>query len=171
MDPLATHRARIGHLREAFAEANERFVARPRGVDDESARRIPEAGGCRPRDRVARREGDDAVCGLMSGDLPERSHSRPTSGAPVARDRAHHPPIVCRRRQFPAPPGVTRMGLSPRSSSAEDGARARRCDPERGAGRCISSASSAARSTSIKWGVGDRPCDRHNKQAKQVLGR
>ena len=59
----AAHRARVGHLRESFAEANERLVARLRGADDDAAERVPErrrvVGGA---DRVARGGRDDAVC-------------------------------------------------------------------------------------------------------------
>jgi len=45
VDPLAAHRARIGHIRESFAEANERFVTRLRAADDEAVQRVPEQGG------------------------------------------------------------------------------------------------------------------------------
>ena len=46
MDPSrARHFERLGHIREAFAQANERLVARLRKADDDSARRVPEGGG------------------------------------------------------------------------------------------------------------------------------
>lgn len=46
MDPkLAAHLARVRHLRESFAEANERFVTRLRGATDEAAARVPPEGG------------------------------------------------------------------------------------------------------------------------------
>ena len=38
------HLARVRHLREAFAEANERLVARLRGATDEAAGRVPPGG-------------------------------------------------------------------------------------------------------------------------------
>ena len=84
MDPLASHRARIGHLREAFAEANERFVARLRGADDDAARRVPEGGGWSAAQigwhvaRVSTR-----FAGVMSGDLP--------GAQPVAADFQERP--------------------------------------------------------------------------------
>ena len=46
MDPaLARHYARIHHIRESFAEANERLVARLRRVEHTAAERTPEGGG------------------------------------------------------------------------------------------------------------------------------
>ena len=41
---LSAHYARLRHIRESFAEANERLVARLRGATDEAAHRAPEAG-------------------------------------------------------------------------------------------------------------------------------
>jgi hypothetical protein len=38
------HLARVRHLREAFAAANERLVKRLRGADDHAAERAPEGG-------------------------------------------------------------------------------------------------------------------------------
>ena len=70
MDPLAAHRARVAHLREAFAEANERLVARLRGAEDEAAARVPEGGWSAAQigwhvARVTTR-----FAGIMSGEMP-----------------------------------------------------------------------------------------------------
>jgi DinB superfamily len=46
MDPaLARHLERLRHIRESFAEANERLVARLRRVEHGAAERGPEGGG------------------------------------------------------------------------------------------------------------------------------
>jgi hypothetical protein len=39
------HYGRMRHLRESFAEANERLVARLRRADEAAAQRVPEGGG------------------------------------------------------------------------------------------------------------------------------
>ncbi|HXW06311.1 MAG TPA: DinB family protein [Vicinamibacterales bacterium] len=72
MDPvLSRHVARVRHLRESFAEANERFVARLRRVDDHAAQRVSPEGGWTAAQigwhvaRVTTR-----FAGLLSGDLP-----------------------------------------------------------------------------------------------------
>jgi hypothetical protein len=46
MDPIrAKHLDRVRHIRESFAEANERLVARLRRVDHAAAERHPDGGG------------------------------------------------------------------------------------------------------------------------------
>ena len=176
MDPLAAHRARIGHLREAFAEANERFVARLRGVDDESARRAPAAGGWSAAQigwhvaKVTTR-----FAGLMSGDLP--------GAQPRAADFEERPwrEIVLTipdRLQAPAsfqpPPGVTRMeAIAALEASGMKMARALDAvTPERGLRHGITSpiVGGAINLYQVgEWATAH--VIRHNKQAKQVLGR
>ncbi len=176
MDPLAAHRARVGHLREAFAEANERFVARLRAADDESARRVPEGGGWSAAQigwhvaKVTTR-----FAGLMSGDLP--------GSQPVAPDFLERPwreivPTIPARLQAPAsfqpPPVVTRMdAVAALEASGVSMARALDAvTPERGARHGISSpiVGGAINLYQVgEWATAH--VIRHNKQAKQVLGR
>ena len=176
MDPLATHRARIGHLREAFAEANERLVARLRNANDESARRVPDGGAWSAAQigwhvaKVTTR-----FAGIMSGELP--------GAQPVASDFQERPwgeivPTIGDRLQAPPsvqpPPGVTRMEAIAALEAA--GLRmARALDAvtlERGAGHGISSpiVGGAINLYQVgEWATAH--VIRHNKQAKQVLGR
>jgi DinB superfamily len=176
MDPLATHRARVGHLREAFAEANERFVARLRAVDDESARRVADEGGWSAAQigwhvaKVTTR-----FAGLMSGDLP--------GAQPLAPDFAERPwPEIVRtipdRLQAPPsvqpPPGVTRMeAIAALEAAGMKMARALDVVTlDRGAGHCITSP--IVGGVINLYQVGEWATAhviRHNKQAKQVLGR
>jgi hypothetical protein len=176
MDPLAAHRARIGHLREAFAEANERFVARLRKVDDESARRVPDGGGWSAAQigwhvaKVTTR-----FAGIMSGDLP--------GAQPVAPDFLERPwreivPTMPDRLQAPAsvqpPPGVTRMeAIAALEASGVNMARALDAvTPERGARHGISSPIVGGMINLFQVGEwATAHVIRHNKQAKQVLGR
>ena len=111
MDPLAAHRARVGHLRESFAEANERLVARLRGVDDEAGRHVPGDGGWSAAQigwhvaRVTTR-----FAGIMSGELPG---AQPVAADFVERPWAEIAPTVADRLEAPPsvqpPPGVARM--------------------------------------------------------------
>jgi hypothetical protein len=176
MDPLATHRARIGHLREAFAEANERLVARLRNADDEPARRAPEGGGWSAAQigwhvaRVTTR-----FAGVMSGDLP--------GAQPVASDFEERPwpeivATIADRLQAPPsvqpPPGVTRMeAIAALEASGMKMARALDAvTKERGLLHGITSP--IVGGTINLYQVGEWATAhviRHNKQAKQVLGK
>ena len=176
MDPLAAHRARIGHIRSAFAEANERFVTRLRSVDDESAQRAPEQGGWTAAQigwhvaKVTTR-----FAGLMSGDLP--------GAQPLGANFAERPwpsivATIPDRLQAPSsfqpPPSVTRMEAIA-ALEAAGMAIARALDvvtPERGATHGISS--QVVGGTINLYQVGEWATAhviRHNKQAKQTLGR
>ena len=106
------------HLRESFAEANERLVARLRGADDEAARRAPEGGWSAAQIGWHVASVTTRFAGLMSGDLPG---AQPLRGRfPRAAVAARSCAPIADRSQAPAsvqpPPGVTRDGRpSPRS--------------------------------------------------------
>lgn len=176
MDPLAAHRARIGHIREAFAEANERFVSRLRGADDAAAERRPEHGGWSAAQigwhvaKVTTR-----FAGLMSGDLPG---VQPLDTTFAERPWPNIVATIPDRLQAPAsfqpPPGVTRM-TAIAALEASGMAMARALDvvtAERGASHGISSP--IVGGTINLYQVGEWATAhviRHNKQAKQTLGR
>ena len=176
MDPLAAHRARVSRLRESFAEANERLVARLRNSDEDGARRVPEGGGWSAAQigwhvaKVTTR-----FAGLMSGELPGAQPlpsgfvERPWGEiAPTVADRLEAPP------GFQPPPVVLRMeAISALEASGMQLARALDAvTPERGAGHGISSpiVGGAINLYQVgEWATAH--VIRHNKQAKQVLGR
>lgn len=174
MDPLAAHRARIGHLRESFAEANERLVARLRAADDDGARRVPEGGGWSAAQigwhvaKVTTR-----FAGLMSGELPG---AQPLPSGFVERPWAEVASQVADRLEAPAgfqpPPVVARMEAI--SALEASGIRlARALDivtAERGAGHGITSpiVGGAINLYQVgEWATAH--VIRHNKQAKRVL--
>src|SRR5262245_64310885 len=72
MNPkLAAHYARLRHIRESFAEANERLVARLRRATDEAAHQAPADGGWTVAQigcHVARVS--NTFAGLISGERP-----------------------------------------------------------------------------------------------------
>jgi hypothetical protein len=176
MDPLAAHRARVSHLRESFAEANERLVARLRSADDDGARRAPEGGGWSAAQigwhvaKVTTR-----FAGLMSGELPG---AQPLPSGFVERPWAEIAPTVADRLEAPPgfqpPPVVLRMeAIAALEASGMQLARALDAvTPERGASHGISSpiVGGAINLYQVgEWATAH--VIRHNKQAKQVLGR
>ena len=176
MDPLANHRARVGHLRESFAEANERLVARLRNADDESARRVPDGGGWSPAQigwHVARVT--TSFAGVMSG---ERPGAQPVPSGFVERPWPEIAAAVADRLEAPAafqpPGGVTRMeAIAALEASGMKMARALDAvTPDRGAGHGISSPIVGGVINLYQvaeWATAH--VIRHNKQAKQVLGK
>jgi hypothetical protein len=176
MDPLAAHRARIGHIREAFAEANERFVSRLRGVDDEAARRPAESGGWSAAQigwhvaKVTTR-----FAGLMSGDAPG---AQPLGHDFAERSWSSIVPTIPDRLQAPAsvqpPPVVSRMEAIA-ALEASGMAMARALDavtPERGATHGITSPIVGGTINLYQLGEwATAHVIRHNKQAKLTLGR
>ena len=175
MDPLAAHRARVAHLRESFAEANERLVARLRGAGDEAAERVPEGGWSAAQigwhvSRVTTR-----FAGIMSGEMPGAQpvasdfRERPWSEIVLTiSDRLQAPP------SFQPPPGVTRMeAIAALEASGMKMARALDAvTPDRGAAHCITSpiVGGAINLYQVgEWATAH--VIRHNKQAKLVLGR
>ena len=176
MDPLAAHRARVGHLRESFAEANERLVARLRGADEESARRVADDGGWSVAQvawHVARVT--VSFAGIMSG---ERPGAQPVPAGFVERPWPEIAAVIADRLEAPAafqPPGaVTRMeAIAALEASGMRMARALDAvTPDRGAGLCITSpiVGGAINLYQVaEWATAH--VIRHNKQAKQVLGK
>jgi hypothetical protein len=172
---LSRHYARLGHLREAFAEANERLVARLRKAEDDAVRKAPEGGGWSAAQigwhvaKVTTR-----FAGLMSGDAPgaqplpadfrEREWTAIASEIP---DRLQAP------GPFHPPAGVTRAeAIAALEASGVKMARAfDTVTPERGAGYGITSP--VVGGTINLYQVGEWATAhviRHNKQAKQRLG-
>lgn len=107
---LSAHYARLRHIRESFAGANERLVARLRGATDEAAHRVPEAGAWTVAQigwHVAKV--NTTFAAIISGerqgarplpaDFKERDWSAIAEGLS---DRLEAPPA------FHPPPGVTR---------------------------------------------------------------
>lgn len=176
MDPLAAHRARVGHLRESFAEANERLVARLRNSDDDAARHVPEGGGWSGAQvgwhvaKVTTR-----FAGLMSGELPG---AQPLAAGFVERPWSEIAAQVADRLEAPAsvqpPPGVSRMeAVAALEASGMKMAHALdTVTPERGAGLGITSpiVGGAINLYQVaEWATAH--VIRHNKQTKQVLGK
>jgi hypothetical protein len=171
---LARHYARVRHLRESFAEANERLVARLRRVDHAAAERRPEGGWSAAQigwhvaavttlfARFLSGEAD-GVQALPAG-FAEREWTGIVDGIPSRLKAA---------RPFEPPARVTRDEAVAALEAA--GVRfARALDvltPERGAGFGISS--SIVGGPISLYQVGEWATAhviRHNRQAKRVLG-
>lgn len=175
MDPVqARHLARVRHIRESFAEANERLVARLRRVEHAAAERPPADGGWSAAQigwhvaAVTRQ-----FAGLVAGD---------TRGMPLPADFAEREwpqiesAIPARLRAadaFVPPPHVTRddaiaalEAAAVRLAGALD-----RLTPERAASTGISHP--IVGGTINLYQVGEWAAAhviRHNRQAKRVLG-
>jgi DinB superfamily len=171
----AAHRARIGQLRAAFAEANERLVARLRAADEAAAERVPAAGGWSPAQigwHVARVTTQFA--GVMSGDRPG---AKPVDAGFAERPWAEIAPTIADRLEAPAafqpPPAVSRRDAIA-ALEASGVAMARALDAvtaERGAGFCLTSpvvGGAISLYQVSEWATAH--VIRHNKQAKQILG-
>jgi hypothetical protein len=176
MDPyLSRHLARVSHLRAAFAEANERLVARLRGAEDEAATRVPAGGGWSAAQigwHVA--TVTTRFAGLMSGDVPGvqplpadfREREWPTIAAGVperlkAPEMFHPPARVTRAEAIAALEAAgMRMGRAFDAVTPERGARYGISSPIVGGMICIYQIG--------EWATAH--VARHNKQAKRVLG-
>jgi hypothetical protein len=170
------HYARLRHLRESFAEANERLVARLRRVDDEAAQRPPAEGGWSAAQigwHVAKVTASFAD--LMSGEapgaqpLPEGFRERDWAGEIVPA----MPPKLKTSGRFEPPPHVTRDAAVAALESA--GVRmARALDTvtaERGARHGISSPIVGGQISLYQLGEwATAHVIRHNRQAKRALG-
>jgi hypothetical protein len=174
MDPKqAAHLARVRHLRESFAEANERLVARLRGATDEAAARAPESGWSAAQIGWHVAAVTTRFASLIAGDLPgaqplppgftERVWQEVLSGVPAklqAPASATPPPSVSRDEAISA---LEASGM--RMARALD-----RLTPERGSGMGITHPITGAISV---YQIGDWATAhiiRHNQQAKRVLG-
>jgi hypothetical protein len=176
MDPsLSQHYTRVRRLRESFAEANERLVARLRGAEDDAAARVPPGGGWSAAQigwHVAKVTTRFAA--LMSGDVPGvqplppdfREREWPTIAAGVP-DRLKAPEM------FHPPARVTRAEAIAALEAAglQMGRAFDAVTPDRGARHGISSP--IVGGTICVYQIGEWATAhviRHNKQAKRVLG-
>jgi hypothetical protein len=170
---LAAHYARLRHLRESFAEANERLVARLRKATDEAAHQTP-AGGWTAAQigwHVARV--NSSFAGLISGDQPG---ARPLPADFRERDWAgiaeQVPDRIESAAAFHPPPAVSRHdAIAELEASGLKMARAfDAVTPERGAGFGISSP--IVGGTISVYQIGEWATAhviRHNRQAKWIL--
>jgi hypothetical protein len=176
MDPVsARHLARLCHVRESFAEANERLVARLRRVDHAAAERAPEGGGWSAAQigwHVA--AVTTRFANLVSGDVPG---VQPLPAGFVEREWSAVVAAIPDKLQAPKalapPPRVTRDEAVAALESA--GLRmARALDlvtPERGAGFGLSSSIVGGTITVYQLGEwATAHVIQHNRQAKRVLG-
>jgi hypothetical protein len=175
MNPkLAAHYARLRHMRESFAEANERLVTRLRGAADDDAQRVPLGGGWSVAQigwHVARVS--TTFAGLISGDQPG---ARPLPADFQERDwtgiAGQNPDRIEAAAAFHPPPAVTRRdAISDLEASGLRMARAfDAITPERGAGFGISSP--IVGGTISVYQIGEWATAhviRHNRQAKRIL--
>jgi len=169
----SSHLARVRHLRETFAEANERLVARLRAATDEAAARVPDGGWSAAQIGWHVAAVTTRFAGLISGDQPgaqplppaftERAWQEVLSGVPAklqAPASATPPPAVSRDESISA---LEASGM--RMARALD-----RLTPERGSGMGITHPITGPLSV---YQIGDWATAhviRHNQQAKRVLG-
>lgn len=174
MDPkLAEHYTRVRHLREEFAQANERLVARLRRVPDDVAEQVP-AGGWSAAQigwHVAR--ASTRFAGLLSGDapglqpLPADFHPRPWQEVAAA-----IPPKLQASSPLQPPPAVRREEAIAELEAA--GMRMARAfdalTPERGAGYGVTHPLTGPITVYqiAEWATAH--VIRHDRQAKRVLG-
>ena len=127
----AAHLARVRHLREAFASANERLVARLRGASNEAAERHVQGGWSAAQigwhvatvsTRFAAMIAGDLAGGAAAADTFRSAPGRRLPSAIPERLQAPRPCI--RRRRFERTEG----GRGARGFRDEDGARLRRAD-------------------------------------------
>jgi uncharacterized damage-inducible protein DinB len=175
VDPaLARHFARMRHIRESFAEANERLVARLRRVEHAPAERPPAGGGWSAAQigwHVA--AVTTRFAGLIGGDQP----GTPLPADFVERDwKAIEAAIPARMRAadaFEPPPHVTRdEAVAALEAAGVRLARALdRLTPERATTTGISHAIVGGPITLYQlaeWATAH--VIRHNRQAKRALG-
>lgn len=175
MDTAQSHHlARVRQLRAAFAEANERFVARLRRVTDEAASRNPSGGWTAAQIAWHVATVNNRFAGLISGDisgaarLPEPFVERPWQDIAAAiPDRLNAPDA------FAPSPTVTRHDAIAALEAA--GMRMARAfdtiTPERGSTMGITSPIVGGAITVYQIGEwATAHIIRHNRQAKRVLG-
>ncbi len=169
----AEHYARVRQMRQAFAQANERLVARLRACDDESAERVPEGGGWSAAQigwHVARVT--TTFAGLLTGDVPG---AQPLPGGFTPRawaEIAAAIPGKLTARGAVVPPRIVRRVEALKDLEASGVRMAHAFDaltPERGSRHGITN---PIVGTISLYQVGEWATAhviRHNKQAKEVL--
>lgn len=168
------HLARVRHLREAFASANERLVKRLRAADDAAVERAPAGGGWSAAQigwHVA--SVNTRFAALIAGDVPA---AKPLPDdfveKPWANIAAEMPPKL-QASAAAMPPAVVHKRDAVAALEASGVKMARAFDtltPERGAKIGISN---ALVGTINLYQVGEWAAGhvaRHNAQAKRVLG-
>ena len=170
---LSVHYARLRHIRESFAEANERLVARLRGATDEDAHRAPEAGAWTVAQigwHVARVSTTFAalISGERQGARPLPADFKERDWAAIAEqlsDRLEAPPA------FHPPPGVTRHDaiVDLEASGIRMGRALDMVTPERGAGYGISNPIVGEITVYQIGEWATAHVIRHNRQAKGIL--
>jgi hypothetical protein len=167
------HVARIHHLRESFAGANERLVARLRRVADAAAEHGPDQGWSAAQIGWHVAAVTSRFAGLMSGDV---AAAQPLPEDFVERPWAEIAAAIPDRLQAPGaatPPPAVRRADAISALEAAGMRMARAFDsltPERGGRMGISS---PLVGTINLYQVGDWATAhiiRHNRQAKRVLG-
>ena len=168
------HLARVRHLRESFAEANERLVSRLRGASDEAASHRADEGWTAAQIGWHVASVTSRFAGIMSGDqagaapLPDGFVERPWETIVAA-----IPSRLKAPEALAPPPAVSRHDAI--AALEQSGLRMARAfdtlTPERGSRFGIASA--VVGGTISLYQLGDWATAhiiRHNRQAKQVLG-
>jgi hypothetical protein len=168
----AEHYARVRQMRQAFAEANERLVARLRACDDASAERVPEGGWSAAQIGWHVAHVTTTFAGLLSGELPG-PQPLPQGFQPRAwSDVVAAIPQQLQARGAVVPPRVVRRVDALKELEASGVRMAHAFDvltPERGSRYGITH---PAVGTISLYQVGEWATAhviRHNKQAKTVL--
>jgi len=169
----AAHMTRVRHLREAFASANERLVARLRGATDEAAERHVPNGWSASQIGWHVATVSTRFAGLISGDLtgtqplPDSFCERPWGEiASSIPDRLQAPPSS-------HPPPTVRRTDAVAALEASGTKMARAFDAltsERGARMGITNAIVGTINVYQVAEWASAHIARHNKQAKRVLG-
>lgn len=169
----ATHLNRVRHLREAFAEANERLVARLRGAADADAERTADGGWSAAQIGWHVAAVTKRFAGLIAGDVPAvKPLPEDYQERPWAELAASMPPRIVASAAVEPPAHVRRAD----AIAALEGAgmlMARAFDsltPERGGRMGVTH---PLVGTISVYQIGDWATAhviRHNRQAKRVLG-
>ena len=174
MDPrLSDHYARVRHLREAFAEANERLVVRLRRVSDEAAERAPGDGWSAAQIGWHVAKATTRFAGLVSGDTPGTQRLAADFRArPWAEVAAAIPGRLQASGSLQPPRGVRRSdAIAELEASAMRMARAfDALTPERGGGFGLAHPITGPITVYQIGEWATAHVIRHNRQAKRVLG-
>ena len=167
------HLARVRHLRESFAEANERLVSRLRNATDEAAEQAPGGGWSAAQIGWHVAAVTTRFAGVMSGDL-DGAQALPADFRPREwSDIAAAVPSALTARGPVVPPESVGRAAAIAALEASGGRMARAFDtltPERGARLGITH---AVVGTINLYQLGEWATAhviRHNRQAKRVLG-
>jgi uncharacterized damage-inducible protein DinB len=169
----AAHLARVRHLREAFASANERLVARLRGARDEAAERHVEGGWSAAQIGWHVATVSTRFAAMIAGDLagaqplPTSFQERPWVEIAAAiperlqAPSAVHPPPAVRKTEAVAALEASAMKMAHAFDALTS---------ERGAGMGVTNAIVGTINVYqiAEWATAH--VARHNKQAKRVLG-